>query len=223
MLQVMGPGVTLGYLSESQTRASRTPDGWLITGDLGRIDEAGNLFVTGRAKDVIIRGGHNIDPGPIEEALLQCPEVLHAAAVGKPDAYAGELPVAYVQLRPGASITEAELIERAAPRISERAAIPKEVFVMDKLPLSAVGKPLKVELKQDAAERTFRAALGKLPALSNADAVGVTVAPHPVHGPLVTLTLSNPADAASPALKGQIQALMEQYAFVYEVEGPGGA
>jgi fatty-acyl-CoA synthase len=219
MLQVMGPGVTLGYLSETQTRASRTPDGWLITGDLGRIDEEGNLFVTGRAKDVIIRGGHNIDPGPIEEALLQCPEVLHAAAVGKPDAYAGELPIAYVQLRPGMSITAAELIERAAPRISERAAIPKEIFVMDSLPLSAVGKPLKVELRQDAAERVFRAVLAQLPAFSGKPGVlDVTVEPHPVHGSLVRIALRDPADLASPEVKQQIQTLMEQYAFVYELE-----
>jgi fatty-acyl-CoA synthase len=87
MLQIKGPGVTPGYVNEAHQLAARTPDGWLITGDLGRIDEDGYLFVTGRAKDVIIRGGHNIDAAMIEEALVKFPDALHVAAVGKPDAY----------------------------------------------------------------------------------------------------------------------------------------
>ena len=218
MIQVRGPGVTLGYLADTDTAASRTPDGWLITGDLGRIDEDGNLFVTGRAKDVIIRGGHNIDPGSIEEALLQCPEVLYAAAVGKPDAYAGELPVAYVQLIEGSSVTALELIERAALRISERAAIPKDIYIVDKLPLTTVGKPLKVDLRHDAAERAFRSALSQIPEL--ADSTGgldVAVRAHPLHGALVTIGVARPrADLAR-----KIREVMDQYAFAYEVEGAG--
>src|SRR5258708_562813 len=102
MLQIKGPGVTPGYVNPEQDKGARTDDGWLITGDLGRIDRDGYVFVTGRAKDVIIRGGHNIDPAFIEEPLLQMPEVLHAAAVGKPDGYAGGVPIAYVQLVAGA-------------------------------------------------------------------------------------------------------------------------
>ena len=133
MIQVSGPGVTLGYLNESHTRASRTADGWLITGDLGRIDSDGNLYVTGRSKDIIIRGGHNIDPGLIEDALLQSPEVLLAAAVGKPDEHAGELPVVYVQLVAGSQMTEAGLLAHAGARIPERAAIPKAIFFVDKI------------------------------------------------------------------------------------------
>ncbi|MDB5460539.1 MAG: AMP-dependent synthetase and ligase [Caulobacteraceae bacterium] len=218
MLQVQGPGVTLGYLSSAHTEASRTPDGWLITGDLGRLDEDGNLFVTGRAKDVIIRGGHNIDPGPIEEALLQSPQVLHAAAVGKPDAYAGELPVAYVQLAPGSQITEAELIELASRGISERPAIPKEVFILEKLPLTDVGKPMKAALRQDAAERAFSSALLAIPQLGVQGAsFEVKVGPDPEHGTLVTIVIA-PPEATAAALVEQVQKTMDQYSFAYRVQ-----
>src|SRR5258708_40030390 len=116
MIEVSGPGVALGDVNDGHTQASGTADGWLITGDLGRIDTDGNLFVTGRSKDIIIRGGHNIDPGLIEDALLQSPEVLLAAAVGKPDAPAGELPGVHVQLVAGPRITQARpLARRSAP------------------------------------------------------------------------------------------------------------
>jgi len=219
MLQVKGAGLALGYLSDEHTAASRTPDGWLITGDLGRIDADGNVFVTGRAKDVIIRGGHNIDPGPIEEALLQCPDVLYAAAVGKPDAYAGELPVAYVQLAPGARVTAEELIAFVARRISERPAVPKEIFILDKLPLTTVGKPLKTDLRQDAAERAFRAAISSIPELAiEGEEPDVCVRPHLVHGALVTISLSL-ATADGPQLRHKIGEVMERYAVAYEVCG----
>jgi len=217
MIQVKGPGLALGYLSAEHTAASRTPDGWLITGDLGRIDEDGNVFVTGRAKDVIIRGGHNIDPGPIEEALLQCPEVLYAAAVGKPDAYAGELPVAYVQLTPGARVTADELIVLAARRIPERPAVPKEIFVLEKLPLTTVGKPLKTELRQDAAERAFRAALATIPEIASAEQrPDVAVRPHPVHGVIVAITL-RPGTADGTSLRERIATVMDRFAYAYEI------
>jgi fatty-acyl-CoA synthase len=219
MIQVRGPGVTLGYLNDSHTRASRTADGWLITGDLGRIDKEGNLFVTGRAKDIIIRGGHNIDPGLIEDALLLSPEILLAAAVGKPDAHAGELPVAYVQLVAGARITEADLLARAAARIPERAAIPKEIFVVDKLPLTDAGKPAKAALRHDAAERTFRTALSQIPALSTTlHDLQVSAGPHPFHGTLVTIALVKPPSLDAAALVAAIDELMSRYSFAYVVK-----
>ena len=97
-----GPGVFSGYLSESHNRTAFVEPGWVNSGDLGRLDEDGYLWITGRAKDLIIRGGHNIDPMVIEEMLFRHPAVALAAVVGEPDAYAGELPVAYVQLKPRA-------------------------------------------------------------------------------------------------------------------------
>jgi fatty-acyl-CoA synthase len=218
MIQVSGPGVTLGYLNESHTHASRTADGWLITGDLGRIDKDGNLYVTGRSKDIIIRGGHNIDPGLIEDALLQSPEVLLAAAVGKPDAHAGELPVAYVQLVAGSRISEARLLALAAARIPERAAIPKEIFVVDRIPLTDAGKPAKVRLRHDAAERTFRSALSQIPALSTAlNGLQVTAGPHPLHGTLVTILLTAAAPADATALVAAADEIMSRYSLAYAV------
>jgi fatty-acyl-CoA synthase len=218
MIQVSGPGVALGYLNDSHTQASRTADGWLITGDLGRIDTDGNLFVTGRSKDIIIRGGHNIDPGLIEDALLQSPEVLLAAAVGKPDAHAGELPVAYVQLVAGSRITEADLLARVATRIPERAAIPKAIFVVDTIPLTDAGKPAKVALRNDAAERTFRTALSQIPGLSTMHGLQVTAKPHPVHGTLVTIVLTKPAPVDATALVAAIDELMSRYSLAYVVK-----
>ena len=91
-------------------------DGWLNSGDLGYTDEDGRLYIAGRAKDLIIRSGHNIDPLMIENAMATHPAVALAAAVGMPDAYAGELPVCYVALRPGAQASEAELHAHAQRR-----------------------------------------------------------------------------------------------------------
>jgi fatty-acyl-CoA synthase len=218
MIQVSGPGVTLGYLNDGHTHASRTADGWLITGDLGRIDMDGNLYVTGRSKDIIIRGGHNIDPGLIEDALLQIPEVLLAAAVGKPDAHAGELPVAYVQLVAGSEISETRLLALVAARIPERAAIPKEVFIIDRIPLTDAGKPAMVSLRHDAAERTFRSALSQITCLSTAPhRLQVTVGPHPLHGTLVTILLTTPARLDATALVAAIDELMSRYSLAYVV------
>jgi fatty-acyl-CoA synthase len=219
MIQVSGPGVALGYVNDTHTQASRTADGWLITGDLGRIDTDGNLFVTGRSKDIIIRGGHNIDPGVIEDALLQSPEVLLAAAVGKPDAHAGELPVVYVQLVAGSAITEGDLLAHVVARIPERAAIPKEIFIVDKIPLTDAGKPAKVMLRHDAAERTFRFALSQIPGLSTTlQSLRVTASQHPLHGTLVTISIAKPTSLDVTALVAEIDELMSRYSLAYVIK-----
>jgi fatty-acyl-CoA synthase len=105
---------------------------------------------------VIIRGGHNIDPSVIEETLLKHKEVMLAAAVSKPDAYAGELPIAYVQLVPGARASAEAIRDFALEHIPERAAAPKEIVIVQKMPLTDVQKPAKLELRRDAARRAFR-------------------------------------------------------------------
>ncbi|MCX7646217.1 MAG: acyl-CoA synthetase [Rhodobacteraceae bacterium] len=132
---------------------------FLRTGDLGRIDADGYLWITGRAKDLIIRGGHNIDPAEIEEALLGHPAVAFAGAIGQPDAFAGELPCVYVELVKGATATPEELLEHARAHIHERAAIPKHVEILPELPKTAVGKILKNELRKLAIARVYGAAL----------------------------------------------------------------
>jgi fatty-acyl-CoA synthase len=131
----------------------------LRTGDLGRIDADGYLWITGRAKDLIIRGGHNIDPAMIEEAFLSHPDVAFAGAVGQPDAQAGELPAVYVELVAGATATAEALLAHAAPRIAERAAVPKHVEILPELPKTAVGKIFKPDLRRLAIRRVFDAEL----------------------------------------------------------------
>lgn len=146
---VRSPMLFQGYLGlESPVSA----DGWFRTGDLGHIDPEGNLFITGRAKDLIIRSGHNIDPALIESCLEQHPSVGMAAAIGAPDAYAGELPVAYVQLRAGAEATCEELLQYTSEHIAERPACPKRVVILQALPLTAVGKIFKPKLRENITE-----------------------------------------------------------------------
>lgn len=134
---------------------------YLRTGDLGRIDEDGYLWITGRAKDLIIRGGHNIDPAEIEEALSGHPEVAFAGAIGQPDAHAGEVPAAFVELVDGSSATVADLMDYAKKHIHERAAYPKHLEIMDELPKTAVGKIFKPDLRKSAITRIYNETLDK--------------------------------------------------------------
>lgn len=163
-LCIRGATVFKGYLQSSKNTGIWVDGDWFNTGDLGRVDADGYIWLTGRSKDLIIRGGHNIDPQMIEEALHKHPAVAMAAAVGKPDEKAGELPVVYVQLKPGAKVSEAELLAHAAEHIPERAAIPKDAWIIDAIPLTAVGKTFKPALRYDAIARVYQAALAELDA-----------------------------------------------------------
>jgi fatty-acyl-CoA synthase/long-chain acyl-CoA synthetase len=158
---VAGPGV---YAGNTYTEADKNVDlyyhdKYLRTGDLGRIDPEGYIWITGRAKDLIIRGGHNIDPAEIEDALLTHQDVAFAGAIGQPDAHSGELPCAYVELVAGATATADDLMAHAKKHIHERAAIPKHVEVLVELPKTAVGKVFKPDLRKSAITRVYNAAL----------------------------------------------------------------
>jgi len=144
---------------------------YLRTGDLGRIDPEGYLWITGRAKDLIIRGGHNIDPAEIEEALAGHPAVAFAGAIGQPDPHAGELPCAFVELVDGADVTTDELMAYAKEHIHERAAHPKHMEILDELPKTAVGKVFKPDLRKRAITRVFNAALEKAGAATTVQSV----------------------------------------------------
>jgi acyl-CoA synthetase (AMP-forming)/AMP-acid ligase II len=145
---ITGPNLFKGYLNPAHDLGVWVfrpgPDGelvrWLNTGDLGRMDADGYFWLTGRKKELIIRGGHNIDPKMIEEAMHTHPAVALAAAVGRPDAHAGEVPVVYVQLRPGHTAEAAELQAHAQQHVAERAAWPRLVIVLPALPTTAIGK-----------------------------------------------------------------------------------
>jgi fatty-acyl-CoA synthase len=161
VIALRGPNVSPGY-TDATRNAGTFDGGWLVSGDLGHVDVRGEVFVTGRAKDVIIRSAHNIDPAAIEEVLLRHPAVQLAAAVGQPDAYAGEVPVAFVQLRPGASADGEALRAFVEPLISERPAMPRRIDVIDTMPLTAIGKVYKPALRAIAAGRAIDEALAPL-------------------------------------------------------------
>ena len=162
MIVIRGPNVFDGYLNDEHGRSIWIEiDGkkWLNTGDLGRKDAEGYFWLTGRSKELIIRGGHNIDPMLIEESLLRHPDVQMAAAVARPDAYYGELPVAYVQLRSGATVSEEAMLEYAKSTIGERAAWPKVIRFIDQMPQTAVGKLFKPALRRMEVRDALLAAL----------------------------------------------------------------
>ncbi len=162
VVAIRGGNVFPGYLDPSHNKGlwvERDGERWLNTGDLGRVDSDGYVWLAGRKKDLIIRGGHNIDTAAIEEPMHRHPAVSACAAVGRPDVHAGELPVVYVQLKPGARATERELMDFAQREIPERAAWPKRVQIVGQLPLTGVGKIFKPALKLRETEDVVALAL----------------------------------------------------------------
>ena len=206
VLAIGGPAVFAGYVIDSGpggprvSRGDAVHDGWLDTGDLGKVDADGFVYLTGRAKDLIIRGGHNIDPQVIEEALLRHPAVAAAAAVGSPDPYAGEVPVAYVVPADPGQFDEDELLAWASTAIGERAARPKRIYPVPAIPLTAVGKHYKPALAADAAVRAAAEAL----ASAGLDAGLKITAAHENGQLVVTVTGADP---------GQVQSALAGYAF----------
>jgi long-chain acyl-CoA synthetase len=136
---VRSPSVMLGYWQAQELTAEAVRDGWLYTGDLGYLDEDGYLFVVERKKDLIIRGGFNVFPRDVEEALLEHPAVAAAGVVGRPDEAHGEEVVAFVELRSGRELDGEELAAWSKERIGGY-KYPREVHVLPSLPLTPVGK-----------------------------------------------------------------------------------
>ncbi|MER5950533.1 AMP-binding protein [Streptomyces sp. NPDC001904] len=152
---VRGPQVTGGYLGHPELTAEQYVDGWLRTGDLGTLDEQGWLSLVGRAKDMLIYKGYNVYPGPLENILREHPAVAQASIVGRPHPEHGEIPVAFVSVKPEAGTDEptalaAELMTYVAERVAPYQRV-REVVIVDELPLSATGKILKTELRKRAA------------------------------------------------------------------------
>ena len=128
-------------------------DGWLRTGDLGKVDDDGYLYIVGRAKDVIIRGGLNIHATDVESALYEHPGVREAAVIGVEHPVLGEDVVAFVVLTEPDSATPEELIAWAKERVADYAA-PRRIYLVDELPRNATGKVLKRDLQQHPALQT---------------------------------------------------------------------
>jgi fatty-acyl-CoA synthase len=210
-----GPGVFSGYLSEMHNRSAFVDGNWVNSGDLGRLDEDGFLWITGRAKDLVIRGGHNIDPAPVEEILFQHPAVGLAAVVGQPDAYAGELPVGYVQLKPEATVAAGEIEAWVRERTPERAAIPVQIFQIDPMPLTGVGKIFKPQLRWDAAERALTKILA--PLTETGIACSVHVGPHSSLGSIATVTINHVAEHKRDAVAREVQTMFAPFVLRHEI------
>ena len=133
------PSLMTGYWHDPQTTAVAVRDGWFHTGDVGHLDDDGFLFLVDRLKDVIIRNGFNVYPRDVEEALMRHPDVAVCAVIGRPDVEAGEEVVAFVQPVPGSSVTSEQLVAYAREHL---AAIkyPREVHLIDAVPLTSIGK-----------------------------------------------------------------------------------
>ena len=154
---ISAPGVFVGntYTDSEKNIGLYSDENWVRTGDLGKIDEDGYVWITGRAKDQIIRGGHNIDPAIIEENLAGHDSVAFVGAIGQPDTKMGELPCVYVELIEGATTTSDELLNYARENITNKLAMPVHVEVVGALPKTAVGKVFKPDLRIMAINRVL--------------------------------------------------------------------
>ncbi|WP_169568872.1 acyl-CoA synthetase [Sneathiella limimaris] len=211
VIVMKGTCVMPGYVQTAHNSAAFPMEGWLNSGDLGRIDADGCLWLTGRSKDLIIRSGHNIDPSLIEEPLHEHPAVELAAAVGRPDDYAGEMPIAYVQLKPGQTATPEELQEFARERILERAANPAEIIIIDEMPLTGVGKIFKPALREMASLRVAEAVLEDIK--SSVDELSIRMGNDPKFGLTAFVSISG-GDASH---KEQIKKRLGVYTFHCEI------
>jgi fatty-acyl-CoA synthase len=180
-------------------------DGRLNSGDLGYKDAQGRIYIAGRSKDLIIRSGHNIDPTMIENVMATHPAVALAAAVGMPDAYAGELPICFVELRSGADVSMEDLQQHAQNSIDERPAWPKFVEVIDTVPLTSVGKIFKPSLRCTAAKIKVLDLVQNEMGLENAR---VDVVTGGARGMRVTVTLSHKNQSSVEKLETALAAYL---------------
>jgi fatty-acyl-CoA synthase len=143
-----GPKIFKGYWRDPEATAAAFAGGWFHTGDIGVRDEDGYLFIVDRLKDMIVSGGENIAGSEVERVLYEHGDVLEAAVIGRPDERWGEVPVAYVVLRDGASATAGALLEHCRGQLA-RFKVPKAVLFLDALPRNPSGKVLKRELRSE--------------------------------------------------------------------------
>jgi len=146
-IQIKSEGVTPGYWNAPDlTAASRTTDGWFKTGDIGRFDKEGALYVVDRKKDMFISGGENVYPAEVENALALFPEITEAAVIGVSDEQWGEVGHAIVVLKNNSDL-DADAVKQRCTEHLARYKVPKHVSFTDKLPRSAQGKVQKAELR----------------------------------------------------------------------------
>ncbi|MEN8119542.1 MAG: AMP-binding protein [Bacteroidota bacterium] len=152
-LIMKGPQIMLGYLNQPKATAETLKDGWLHTGDIGKMDEDGYFYIIDRKKDVIISGGYNVFPREIDEIYFEHPKVMEACAIGIPHPKRGESAKVYLVLNEGETATELEMIEYVKDKLAKY-KWPVEIEFTKELPKSAVGKILRKELRvQEMAKR----------------------------------------------------------------------
>ena len=152
---IKGPNVMRGYLNRPEETAKTVVDGWLHTGDVGRLDEDGYLVLVDRAKDMIIRGGENIYPREIEAVVHQLPQIAEAAVVGRANAVYGEEPVLFVSLHPRQTL-DTDAIRAHLSESLSKYKLPVEITIMDDLPKNAVGKIDKPTLRKRPRRNTLK-------------------------------------------------------------------
>jgi long-chain acyl-CoA synthetase len=142
-----GPNAAQGYWKLPELTAESIRDGWVYTGDLARQDEEGYFYIVGRKKELMITGGYNVYPREVEEVLYTHPAVYEAAVIGVPDEVKGEVPKAYIALKPGQSATEKEIVEFCKQNLAPY-KVPRQVEILSELPKSSTGKILHRELRK---------------------------------------------------------------------------
>ncbi len=222
VIVMRGPNVFKGYVDEAHNKGVWIDGDWLNTGDMGRMDKDEYFWLTGRKKELIIRGGHNIDPAVIEEVLFKFDGVALAAAVGRPDAHAGEVPVAYVTPKPDAKLDVDEILAFCREHISERAALPKQIIIVDPMPVTAIGKIFKPKLRYDAIKQVFDAELADLTGPEGspkgiAESIEVNVKEHKVHGTIALITAKPNPGTDAATLRSRIEEVLGQFTVYYEV------
>jgi fatty-acyl-CoA synthase len=212
---IKGPCIFKGYVEETHNKDIWLKDGWFNTGDLGRNDKDGFFWLTGRKKDLIIRGGHNIDPVTIEEPIYRMKGVKVVAAVGRPDPHAGEVPVVYVEVSKDSGINNTSVMEWASSNIGERAAVPKEVIIIDHIPLTAVGKIFKPALKWDVIKRTYEKELAKLGEL--AESLEISVGEDKIYGTNASIKIKPASGVGAETVRKRASKILANYTVHYDI------
>jgi len=212
LVLVKGPQVFPGYVNPKHNHDVLRDDGWLSTGDVGYLTDDQRLVLTGRAKDLIVRSGHNINPTDIEDVANTFPGVQISAAVGMPDAYAGEVPILYAVPTPNAELDAGLLQRYLDDHVAEPPAKPKRVILIDALPTTAVGKIVKNDLRDRAVIEKVR--------LETAHIFGAAVTPVVTVGKdeklntVVRVEIPTDDAAAIQKLKDALAPLPQRYTIV---------
>jgi fatty-acyl-CoA synthase len=212
LVLVRGPQVFPGYVDPKHDQDVLRQDGWLNTGDVGYLTDDQRLVLTGRAKDLIVRSGHNINPTDIEDVANSFPGVQISAAVGMPDAYAGEVPILYAVPAPGAQLDASLLQQYLDDHVAEPPAKPKRVVLIEALPTTAVGKIVKNDLRDRAViekvgievERIFGVAVTPVVAVAKDDKLNT----------IVRVEVSTDDAAGIQKLKDALEPLPQSYSVV---------